>query len=34
MAFRKQRMGRKKICYFTKNKIKYIDYTDEEDDNE
>jgi small subunit ribosomal protein S18 len=30
MAFRKQRMGRKKICYFTKNKIKYIDYKDVE----
>ena len=22
MAFKKQRMGRKKVCYFTKNKIK------------
>ena len=21
MAFKKQRMGRKKVCYFTKNKI-------------
>ena len=30
MAFRKQRMGRKKVCYFTKNKIKYIDYKDVE----
>ena len=28
MAFRKQRMGRKKVCYFTKNKITYIDYKD------
>ena len=28
MAFRKQRMGRKKVCYFTKNKIEYIDYKD------
>ena len=26
MAFRKQRMGRKKVCYFTKNNITYIDY--------
>ena len=24
MAFRKQRMGRKKVCYFTKNKITYM----------
>ena len=30
MAFRKQRMGRKKLCYFTKNNIKYIDYKDVE----
>ena len=30
MAFRKQRMGRKKVCYFTKNKIEYIDYKDVE----
>ena len=30
MAFRKQRMGRKKVCYFTKNKITYIDYKDVE----
>ena len=30
MAFRKQRMGRRKVCYFTKNKIKYIDYKDVE----
>ena len=28
MAFRRQRMGRKKVCYFTKNKIEYIDYKD------
>lgn len=30
MAFRKQRMGRKKVCYFTKNNIKHIDYKDVE----
>ena len=30
MAFRKQRVGYKKVCYFTKNKIEYIDYTDVE----
>ena len=28
MAFRKQRVGFKKVCYFTKNNIKYIDYKD------
>ena len=28
MAFKKQRMGRKKVCYFTKNKITVIDYKD------
>ena len=28
MAFRKQRVGDKKVCYFTKNKIEYIDYKD------
>ena len=28
MAFKKQRMGRKKVCYFTKNKT--IDYKDTE----
>ena len=28
MAFKKQRMGRRKVCYFTKNKIEYIDYKD------
>ena len=30
MAYRKQRMGRRKVCYFTKNKIAYIDYKDVE----
>lgn len=30
MAFRKQRMGRRKVCYFTKNNIQYIDYKDVE----
>ncbi|MEE3487430.1 MAG: 30S ribosomal protein S18 [Bulleidia sp.] len=31
MAFRKQRMGGgRKVCYFTKNNIKYIDYKDVE----
>ena len=30
MAFRKQRVGFKKVCYFTKNKITYIDYKDVE----
>ena len=30
MAFRKQRVGYKKVCYFTKNNIKYIDYKDVE----
>ena len=30
MAFRKQRVGYKKVCYFTKNKIEYIDYKDVE----
>lgn len=29
MAFKKQR-PRKKVCYFTKNKITYIDYKDVE----
>ncbi|MDR1795632.1 MAG: 30S ribosomal protein S18 [Erysipelotrichaceae bacterium] len=28
MAFRKQRVGRKKVCYFTKNNITTIDYKD------
>ena len=30
MAFKKQRRGRKKVCYFTKNNITYIDYKDVE----
>lgn len=30
MAFKKQRVGRRKVCYFTKNKIEYIDYKDVE----
>lgn len=30
MAFRKQRTSRKKVCYFTKNKIESIDYKDVE----
>ena len=30
MAYRKQRMGRRKVCYFTKNKIAYIDYKEVE----
>ena len=30
MAFRKQRVVRKKVCYFTKNNIKYVDYKDVE----
>ena len=30
MAFKKQRMGRKKVCYFRKNKIEKIDYKDTE----
>ena len=30
MAFRKQRTGGKKVCYFTKNNIAYIDYKDVE----
>ena len=30
MAFKKQRMGRKKVCYFTKNNVKTIDYKDVE----
>ena len=28
MAFKRQRMGRRKVCYFTKKKITYIDYKD------
>ena len=30
MAFKRQWMGRRKVCYFTKNKIEYIDYIDVE----
>ncbi|MGB4985264.1 MAG: 30S ribosomal protein S18 [Erysipelotrichaceae bacterium] len=30
MAFKKQRVSRKKVCYFTKNNIKEIDYKDVE----
>lgn len=30
MAYKKQRVGRKKICYFTKNNIESIDYKDTE----
>ncbi len=30
MAYKKQRVGRKKVCYFTKNNIEYIDYKDVE----
>ncbi len=30
MAFRKQRVPRKKVCYFTKNNITTIDYKDTE----
>ncbi len=30
MAYRKQRTGTRKVCYFTKNKITYIDYKDVE----
>ena len=30
MAFKKQRMGRKKVCYFTKTNITSIDYKDVE----
>lgn len=30
MAFKKNRVGRKKVCYFTKNKITTIDYKDVE----
>lgn len=30
MAFRKRRVGFRKVCYFTKNKINYIDYKDVE----
>lgn len=30
MTYKKQRVGRKKVCYFTKNNIKSIDYKDVE----
>ncbi|HHX07509.1 MAG TPA: 30S ribosomal protein S18 [Erysipelothrix sp.] len=30
MSFRKHRTSRRKVCYFTKNKVKYIDYKDTE----
>lgn len=30
MSFRKHRTGRRKVCYFTKNNIKTIDYKDTE----
>ena len=30
MAFKKQRIGFRKVCYFTKNKITYTDYKDVE----
>ena len=30
MALKKQRMGGRKVCYFTKNNITYIDYKDVE----
>ena len=30
MPFKKQRVGRKKVCYFTKNNITKIDYKDVE----
>ena len=30
MAFRKHRIPRRKVCYFTKNKITFIDYKDTE----
>ena len=30
MAFKRQRLCRIKVCYFTKNKITYIDYKDVE----
>ncbi|MDQ0361130.1 30S ribosomal protein S18 [Breznakia pachnodae] len=30
MAYKKQRVGRRKVCYFTKNKIETIDYKDVE----
>ena len=30
MAFKRHRMGTRKVCYFTKNKITYIDYKEVE----
>lgn len=30
MAFKKQRTSRRKVCYFTKNRITVIDYKDVE----
>ncbi len=30
MAFKKQRTSRRKVCYFTQNKVEYIDYKDVE----
>ncbi len=30
MGFRKYRVSRKKVCYFTKNNITHIDYKDVE----
>jgi len=30
VAFRRNRPGRRKVCYFTKNNITYIDYKDTE----
>lgn len=30
MAFKKQRVARKKVCYFTKNNVTTIDYKDAE----
>jgi small subunit ribosomal protein S18 len=30
MAFRRNRPSRRKVCYFTKNNITYIDYKDTE----
>jgi len=30
MAFKKQRVVRKKVCYFTKNNVTVIDYKDVE----
>ena len=30
MAYKKQRTGGRKVCYFTKNHITYIDYKDVE----